>query len=151
MNLFMNPEGQQQNHNEPEMRTHHFETTSVGGKVYNVALLESVAETIESKKIPLPQLQEAVGEGHFYWVDRKGEKLGPHQLLEDWEAAQKNDAWVDHVETIKRADTANAIWMTSDGFVFNGMHHLTRAFLDGKKTILVKVFLELPSTTEVKD
>lgn len=128
-----------------------FETTSVQGKVYNVELLESSASKLEAQEMPLDQLAEAVAEGHYYWEDREGKKLGPADILKDWEAAQANEAWTDHVKTIKRANLANPIWQDKEGFVFNGMHRLTKAFLDAAPTILVKRFETLPEEAEVKE
>ena len=133
-----------------EQKTYDFETTKVGGKIYNVELLEALAEKVEAEPVPLEELREAVAEGHYYWIDRDGEKLGPHQLLQDWEAAQKNPAWADHVETVRRADLTNPIWVTENEFVFNGMHRLTRAFLDGAETIMARRFRELPKEAVVE-
>jgi hypothetical protein len=127
-----------------------FETTSVNGNIYNVELLESFAEQLESEEVPLEKLEEAVGEGHYYWEDRSGNKLGPSQILKDWEAAQRNEDWADHVATIKRADLSNPIWISADGHVFNGMHRLTRAFIDKVPTIKVKKFSSLPDEAIVR-
>lgn len=120
------------------------ETTSVHGKIYNIALLEPFAAQLKTEEIPLMEVREAVSEGHYYWEDRSGNKLGPHQILKDWDAAQRNDDWADHVATIKRADVSDPIWIADDGHVFNGMHRLTRAFLDHPATIKVKRFSSLP-------
>src|SRR3989338_621624 len=119
-----------------EQKAYDFETTNVGGNTYNVELLEASAEKIEAEPVPLEELRKSVAEGHYYWIDRDGEKLGPHQLLQDWEAAQKNPAWADHVETVRRADLTNPIWVTENEFVFGYPNRLTRAFLDGAETIM---------------
>ena len=152
----MNPEKPpmskpEQSSEEKEKKGYDFETASVNEKIYNVEMLESVAEHMKTEEMPLEDLRHAVGEGHYYWEDKKGEKLGPHQILKDWESAQENEDWADHVATIKRANLENRIWISSDGLVFNGMHRLTRAFVDGAKSIKVKKFSELPEDAEVND
>lgn len=134
-----------------EQQGSHIETTSSGGRVYNVEALEPFAERLEAKEVPLEDLRYAVSEGHYYWEDRKGEKLGPHQILQDWEAAQQNEDWADHVATIKRADLTHPIWMAADGTIINGTHRLTRAFLDHAETINVRIFGELSPEVEGGD
>jgi hypothetical protein len=91
-----------------------------------------------------------VGEGHYFWEDRNGMKLGPAQILKDWEAAQQNPAWTDHVESIKRANLNNPIWAMKDGLVFDGMHRLTRAFIDKVAKVKIKIFEELPESAVIK-
>lgn len=127
------------------MRT---ETTTVEGKLYKVALLESYADQLETTEIPLSELKEAVSSTHHYWEDKKGQILGPFQLLEDWQAAQKNPDWSQHIDTILRADTSDPIWIAPDGHVFNGVHRLTRAFLDNHEKIKAKKFPRLPKEAE---
>ena len=125
------------------------ETTLVNGKIYNVTLLKSLIGHMHAEPVALEELQECVGVGHYYWIDRKGGKLGPHQILQDWEAAQKNKEWADHVESISRANLSDPIWISKNGFVFDSMHRLTRAFLEGKKTIMAIRFEEIPKAAEV--
>ncbi len=129
---------------------HDFETTTVGERLYNVQLLERFAEHLPTQEIPLSALAEAVAKGNYYWTDRNGDLLGPYDLLQDWDAAEKNSAYVDHVATIKQADLSNPIWRTAEGQVFNGMHRLTRAFLDKAATIKTKIFPSLPDEAIVK-
>lgn len=125
------------------------ETTSVGGKTYRNSLLRKLAETIPTREVPLSQISAAVGPEHAYWEDANGEVLAPHTLLSDWDAAQKNPAWADHVASIKRADLNSPIWITKDGQVFDGVHRLTRAVLEKRATILVKTFDKLPESAVV--
>ncbi|MBP6859777.1 MAG: hypothetical protein KBC69_04135 [Candidatus Magasanikbacteria bacterium] len=128
---------------------HNFETTTVGDQLYNVELLERVAELLPTREVPLNELAEAVSEGNYYWTDRNGDLLGPYDLLKDWDAAKQNQAYADHVATIQHADLSNPIWRTVDGQIFNGMHRLTRAFLDKEVTIKLKDFPSLPDSAIV--
>ena len=118
------------------------ETTEVNGQIYEIEKLRVLAERIPVKEISLHELREPVSDGHYYWIDRDGEKLGPFQILTDWEKAQHNEAWADHVASIKRANLENPIWMSKDGHVFDGAHRLTRAFLENKPTVKVQIFDE---------
>jgi hypothetical protein len=127
------------------------ETTQVGGVVYDIEKLRSHADSLPEILVDISELKEAVGEGHYYWIDIKGEKLGPHQILQDWKAAQHNPAWVDHVATIKRADLSKPIWRSVDGTIFDGMHGLTAAILNEEKEIKLKQFDELPLSAAIKE
>jgi len=120
------------------------ETTLVGDTLYNVDLLWSYAEKIKIQEFDLSQFQENVSQDHNYWIDEGGDKLGPFQILQNWEEAQKNPAWTKHIESIKQANLNDPIWMTDNGFVLNGMHRLTKAFLENKTTIKVRVFDKIP-------
>ncbi len=122
------------------------ETTEVNGVVYAVDDLKNYADKLPSQEIDTVTLRAAIAEGRDYWIDRKGNTLGPYTIMKNWEAAQQKPEWSDHVTTIKNADLENPIWMTIDGFVFDGMHRLTRAFIERKEKIKVKIFNSLPNT-----
>lgn len=121
------------------------ETTNYNGKTYNVEGLFDFADTLPVHEIPLEQLTEAVGSGHKYWEDTEGQSFGPSVLLDDWPAAQQNPKWQEHVKNIKAANLDYPIWVGEHGEVFNGVHRLTKAFLDNLPTIKVRYFKKLPS------
>lgn len=120
------------------------ETTFVDGKTYQIDALREHAKQFSIQEVSLDSVREAVGPSHIYWVDKKGELLTPFQIIQDWAAAQQNEAWADHVASIKRADLNNPIWMTQAGDVFDGVHRLTRAVLENRQTIKVRIFKNLP-------
>jgi len=92
-----------------------------------------------------------VTEPHKYWEDKNGEMFDPSVIIEDWQAAQLNPIWEDHVETIKRSDLNDSIWiLRRTGAVFDGIHRLTRAVLEGAGKIKVKYFDELPEEAVIK-
>lgn len=127
------------------------ETTQVAGFIYNVDLLKSYAVQLPVETVSLDLLRGAVGQGHTYWIDTEGHNLGPFQILQDWQHAQMQTAWQHHVDTIKRANLEDPIWiMRNDGAVFDGMHRLTRAFLDDASTIKVIFFEELPESAIIR-
>jgi len=127
-----------------ELSEHPFETTSVFGETYNVDKLFDYADRVPVQEVSLSTLGEAVAEGHYYWTDKHNKKLGPFDLLQDWEVSLQNPNWVDHVDNIKNADLQWPIWITADGHVFNGMHRLTRCFVEGISPVKIRVFDSLP-------
>lgn len=127
-----------------------YETTKVGGIIYDVRELEKVAEAIPIQEAPTQNFSDIVKEGRHYWLDKEGQRLGPWDILHNWQAAQNNSAWAEHVATISRANLNRPIWVTKDGDVFNGLHRLTKAFLDNVPKIQVRLFDTLPVTAVVK-
>ena len=125
------------------------ETSTVRDAVYDMDIIKPMAEQIPVEHIPLTRLLERTSEGNYYWNDKQGKRLGPAQLLKDWEAAQHNPDWADHVQGIQRADMDEPLWMTREGHVFNGMHRLTRHILEKSETVPVRIFDELPEEAKV--
>lgn len=126
------------------------ETTEVDGTVYDVDKIKLYAVDLPVEPVAIDQLKDQLGPGHTYWLDRDGNKLGPHDLLVDWHAAQQRPVWRDHVESVKRADLTNPIFiMKKTGIVFDGMHRLTKAYLQNEETILAKLFEALPGDAVV--
>ncbi len=125
-------------------RDDHVETTHIDGRVYRNEDLREYAETLPVTELSLEELRAEVGPEHIYWIDRDGEQLAPHQIIEDWEAAQQNEAWADHVASIKRANLDDPIWKMRGGRVFDGVHRLTRAVIENRPTIKTRIFDELP-------
>ncbi len=121
------------------------ETTSIGGRTYTIDALREHMDSIPTQELPLDVVRAAVGPQHAYWIDRNGNTLAPFQILQDWENAQKVEAWADHVESIRRADLTRPIWITPNGAVFDGVHRLIRAVLENKPTILVQIATDLPA------
>jgi|SRR3989339_1240029 len=139
--LIFNPEADREQSNQVE-------TTQVGGRIYENDKLREFAETLSIVEMPLDDVREAVGEEHVYWEDRNGDQLAPFQIIQDWDAAQQNDAWRDHVDSIKRANLQNPIWLTKDGHVFDGVHRLTRAVIDNNASVKVRIFDEIPESIQ---
>lgn len=126
------------------------ETTSFNGKTYDIAILKQTAEHLPIEQIAVETLKEQVSDEHTYWLDRDGHKLGPFHFLKDWEAAKNTPAWQDHAATIEKADLAQPLFIMRDsGIVIDGMHRLTKAFLDHKTTLPAQYFDELPTDAQV--
>jgi hypothetical protein len=132
-----------------------YETTKVNGVIYDVRKLEALAEQLPIQEVPTEQLRDIASPGHHYWMDKNGHPLGPYDIIQDWAAAQNNPAWEEHVATIKRADLDRPLWVTkdeeSDHDVFNGLHRLTRAFIDKVPAVKVRVFENLPESAKVRE
>lgn len=120
------------------------ETSRIGDKIIDVGVLAKFAENLPVETAPTKTFENAVGENQHYWIAEDGQHIGPFEILKNWEFAQKNPLWTEHVNSIKNANLDNPIWISPDGIVFDGMHRLTRAFLDGVKEIKVRRFKELP-------
>jgi hypothetical protein len=120
------------------------ETTRIGKTLYDVDKIRHFAEKIPTIEIDTKLLENSLIKGHYFWEDINGNKLGPYQILLDWEIAQNNPNWLKHIESIKRADLNNPVWITNEYVVFDGMHRLTKAFIEKVPRIKVKIFTQLP-------
>ncbi|MDP2669347.1 MAG: hypothetical protein Q8P07_06010 [bacterium] len=127
------------------------ETSRIGNTIIDVEVLVKFAENIPVETAQIKLFENAIGENQYYWDAEDGTHIGPFEILKDWEAAQKNSLWVKHIESIKNANLDNPIWVSSDGIVFDGMHRLTRAFIDGAKEIKVRRFKELPKEAIIEE
>ena len=127
----------------------HTHTAEVGDKLYDILILKSFSEEIPIENVLTETLRDAVAEGNTYWLDTEGKMFGPAEILRDWDAAQHNPLWTEHIESIKHADLDNPLWIAPNGFVFDGMHRLTKAFIEGVKEIKVRRFTTLPEDAVV--
>ncbi len=125
------------------------ETTRVNGVEYDVIALRKYMEQVKPEEVLVEDLSHVLAEGHDYWVIEDGSTLGPHKILQDWEAAQKNPLWKKHVESIKNAQPDTyPIWVFKEegqpDFVFDGVHRLINAVLFGRDTIRTRSVATLP-------
>ena len=130
-----------------EIKIHDVETTDWNGKRYDARALENWAEQFPEEIVSLESLRGCVGEEHLCWNDEQGEKLGPSQILKDWEAAKRNPAWAKHTYGVEHANLNNPIWIIKSGNaieVVNGVHRLTRALIENKEEIKVRILPSLP-------
>ena len=128
----------------------HIETTAVGDKIYDAEKLNQFAEALPEETLPLDSFTEAIDEDHTYWIDQEGNPLGPADILRDWQRAQENPAWAEHIAIIRGANLNRPIWIHKESRqVINGVHRLTRAFLDRLPEIKAKVFENLPDSAIV--
>ena len=127
-----------------------FDTFRIGETLYNLEVVRTCASALPVVQVELNQLRGAVSEGQCYWQDRDGEFFGPFELLQDWVAAKHNPLWHSHVEIIERADLTDPLFITKEGIVFDGMHRLTRAFLEKKQRINAAIFDALPDKAIVR-
>ncbi len=125
-------------------------TAEVGDDLYDILAMRPFAEEIPIETVQTVTLANAVSSDHTYWLDTEGHMFGPSVILADWEAAKINPIWIKHIKSIEAADLNYPIWIAPDGSVFDGMHRLTRAFLDGVEEIKVRKFKKLPPEALLK-
>ncbi len=152
----------------------HRETTQVASISYDVGKLEEYLETHLPKPEPVEvglnnlRLSTAVEEGNKYWdVPDSNENIGPSHFLKKWHEQKSENSdltvdeflenlkqteptWIEHILSIQNAqdNMDKPIWMHSNPshhpFPFDGMHRLTRAYLEGRSSIPVIFWDRLP-------
>lgn len=108
------------------------------GKRFDVKKVYAFAENIPEETVPLEQFRAVVSEENESWTGTDGKIIGPYNIVKDWEAAQRNPLWVNHVESIKRVDLNTPILVTFSGHVLDGQHRVVRSFIDGLQEIKIK-------------
>jgi len=127
--------------------------TEVGGKTYNVDLLEQSATELKPEYFDL-QNRDALEDilESKYWKDENGNFLGPSDVIRvfndcghDWEQVlQRKPEWRLHIEKIRNVPL-NLPALVYQGVLIDGIHRFTRALCEGHASLLVKVLPELPS------
>lgn len=155
------------------------EAGTVGDRLYDIIALEDCllsnpeVAVLEEMNMSNSRLTAAVGEGNTYWDDENGQPLGPYHFISKWKeytAHHKDETvdkflenlklekpeWAHHITTLLMAknNMEKPIWLHSNEniqrFPFDGMHRLTRAFLDNKSTIPILMWNEIPDEAMLK-
>jgi len=120
----------------------------------DVYKLIHLAETLEEETISLSDLEHEIEESRNCWKDSDGNWLGPHMILReldtssgspDWDKLIKErPEWAKEVRKIMHARYDKYPLLLIKDKLVDGMHRLTKAFIDGATEIKVKRFGELP-------
>ncbi len=134
-------------------------TARVRGKLYDAHKLIDAAENLPVEVVPISTFDELKGEAAC-WTDKEGNRLGPKQLLElaeeysgDFNAMLlAKPEWEQHIVSLRDADYKTyPLLVEGDHNVIDGMHRLTRAWIDKAKEIKIKRFDKLPAEAETQD
>lgn len=88
--------------------------------------------------------------GNAFWSDRSGNPIEISDVVNNWEQAQNNPLWEEHITKIKNADLSYPIWVYGSGNeVIDGMHRLVHAVVNCKHTIKVQRWDELPEEAKL--
>ena len=132
----------------------------VNGKVYDVYKLIELAKTIEPKIIPISTFDNNK-EGKF-WSIEEDIRIGPLDIINaleenvtdiDWDAViKKYPDWQEHVENVRDADYEKyPVMYTDKDLIVDGMHRLTKAWIDKVEEIKTKWLEELPDSALYKE
>lgn len=131
-------------------------TASHEGILYNVYDLIEKSESLPAEDVPI-ELFESLKENK-YWIDEKEKWLGPSDILTLAEEHQKNwnamvqtkPDWKKHIESVRDAEYEKyPLLLIGERDVIDGMHRLTRAWIDDVKELRIKRFEQLPSEAAI--
>lgn len=128
----------------------------INGKIYDVYKLIEFAKTIEPKTIPIVTFDNS--KESKFWNVEGDQRIGPSDIIvaleggeqeTDWEGlVKKHPKWEEHIESIRNADYETyPILYTEKDLVVDGMHRLTKAWIDKAEEIKAKWLGELPDST----
>lgn len=122
------------------------------GTAYDVYKLIEVARMLPEETVALELFQQLKDERQC-WTDLNDHWLGPGNILAlaekydcCWEAmVLANLDWAPHVLQVRDAQYDRyPLLVVGESHVIDGMHRLTKAWLDRTMTIKIKRFAELP-------
>jgi hypothetical protein len=129
------------------MSSSHTATFTSDGTVINVDIykLRQYAPSLVSRHESIECFSEYVErtEDNAGWRLKDGTRFGPADFLEGWFRVVRNPRLWKELVRILRADLSYPIWLYR-GSLFDGYHRLTKAYILGKKTILVQEWESLP-------
>lgn len=125
----------------------------VNDKVYDVYKLIELAKTIESHAVPTSTFDNNK-EGKYWHAKDGSADIGPSDIIDalegvvDWDGlTTKHPEWQEHIEKIRHADYETyPILYTGTDLVVDGMHRLTKAWIDRAPEIKAKLIENLPDS-----
>lgn len=122
------------------------------GKRYDISKLYQFAENIPIEIVSLEEFNTIISPENESWTGTDGKIIGPYNIAKDWESAQKNPLWSNHVESIRRADLDIPILVSYNGHVIDGQHRIIKAFIEGRTEIKIKKLpQELPDYLQLSN
>lgn len=128
-------------------------TADFEGRTIDVFKLIHLTEAVASKSVPTTAFEGA--KLNKYWHDSHGNWLGPQDIIDACKNTVAPHKLVDdesldsglreHIKRVLDADFVTYPIITVKGTVVDGIHRLTKAFIEGVENIEVKDFEELPS------
>lgn len=135
-------------------------TADINGKVYDVYKLIELAKAIKPKIVPTALFDN--NKGSKFWITQEGQHIGPSDIINalgesvediDWDdLRKKHPEWEEHIESIRNADyERHPIMYTQKDLIVDGMHRLTKAWIDKVEEIKAKWLEELPDSALYKE
>lgn len=127
-----------------------------GDHKLDVYKLIHLAEQLKEETIDLDDLG-----GNLYGMyqkDANDQWLGPRQFIEAYKATpdfdaiiEKHPEWSYEIGKLRNTDYEGYPILLIGDTVIDGMHRLTKAYIEGAKTIRVKKFEDLPKETIIAE
>lgn len=135
-----------------------YHTTTHEGKRYDVSMLIALAEKLPVHEVPLSTLSEYLASTDC-WTNERGDHIGPAGIIAlatkyrmSWTTMMMGDVrYATHIVNVRQADLSYPILRSPNGEILDGIHRLTKAFLEKRATILVKQFPAIPAEAEAAE
>ncbi len=140
-----------------ESRSGDSHLTEYEGRQYDVYKLITCSELLPVIEVPLGQLETTLQD--LCWSDQgENSTIGPNIIIkalkqaENWDKLyQLYPELAKHAKKVQFADYSYPILLTPEGRVIDGVHRLTKAFIDGVETIKAKMFDRIPEEAVVEE
>lgn len=126
-------------------------TARINEGLFDVLKLRDFSAGLPVQNFQVETLRERMfAPGNNYWTDSENNKFDVADLLNDWEAAQDNPLWQEHVEKIKNADFSYPIWLYGQhDTIVDGAHRLAAALLNNISEIPMQRWIDLPKEAKL--
>ncbi|KKT01288.1 MAG: hypothetical protein UW07_C0040G0013 [Candidatus Nomurabacteria bacterium GW2011_GWF2_43_8] len=128
---------------------------SSNGLEVDVYRLIHLAENVPVVEVSVEELSRALRES--CWSDENGKRISPTKVMKKYEEANRNVESIHkqypeiakHVRQIIHADLSHPI-ILFEGRVVDGIHRLTKAVLQGDRTVKAKILDSIPEDAILK-
>lgn len=130
-------------------------TADFEGYTIDVFKLIELSKEIAAEEIDIQSLEKF--RQNCYWHDRNGNWISPGEIIDEAEKhedglvwdnmAANRPEWEDEIRKIQAADYKSYPIILIGNYVIDGIHRLTKAWIDGVNTLQVKRFPALPEET----
>jgi len=131
-----------------ESRLGDAQTADFGDHVLDVYKLIDLAKDLDVLEIDIPPVENFKDDA--CWNDENGKKLKPYEIVQEYinkpdiySIIEKHPEWRKHIEKIMEANYEDIPIILIDDQVMDGMHRLTRAWIDGVEKVKAKKFEHL--------
>jgi len=140
----------------PQVTSRH--TARHEGKLYDVHTLIEFSKDLPEEVTLIEQFGDL--RDHKYWHDKKGNWVGPSDIItlaeqhgRNWDAMlSAKEEWAEHTASVRDANYEGyPLLVVGKDTVIDGMHRLTKAWIDHVREVRVKRFEQLPSEAETEE
>lgn len=127
-------------------------TARINEGLFDVLKLREFSKNLPIEDYDVEQMRSRIfSPGSNYWTDNEGNQFDSAELLNNWDKAQNNPLWVEHVQKIKNANLNYPVWLYGEhDTIVDGVHRIAHALINNIPKIKIQRWVELPSEAKLE-